>query len=145
MNNLTKWATLLFFATFSGVASAEELLLFGGRGHDVFLGCVNCNEFNSESICNEFGAGSEFKSDSIFNEFGNFGSEFSSASPWNQFSSSDDVPVLVNRQGSFYGYFTINEFRSDGVEFSRDLKEMYEVADGDLGVVQNLLCRALQR
>lgn len=127
----------------SSTANAQELLLFGGNGHDVFLGCLNCNEYNSESICNEFGAGSAFKSDSIFNEFGPFGSEFSSSSPWNQFSISNDVPVLVDRQGGFYGYFTINEFRSDAVDFASNLAEMHDIADGNLEIVQKLLCRAI--
>ena len=127
----------------SSTANAQELLLFGGNGHDVFLGCLNCNEYNSESICNEFGAGSAFKSDSIFNEFGPFGSEFSSSSPWNQFSISNDVPVLVDRHGGFYGYFTINEFRSDAVDFASNLAEMHDIADGNLEIVQKLLCRAI--
>lgn len=124
-------------------AWSQELLIFGGSGHDEFLGCFNCNEFDSDSICNEFGAGNEFKSDSIFNEFGTFGNEFASSSPWNQFSSSNDVPVLVDRQGNFYGYFTINEFRSDAVGFAGDLAEIYEIADGDLEVVRKILCNAL--
>lgn len=136
-------SAVAFFVVLSSAANAQELLLFGGNGHDVFLGCFNCNEFNSESICNEFGSGSAFKGDSIFNEFGQFGSEFSSSSPWNEFSSSNDVPVLVDRQGGFYGYFTINEFRSDAVYFASNLAEMHDIADGDLEMVQRLLCRAI--
>ena len=143
MNKHIFRSAVAFFVVLSSTANAQELLLFGGTGHDVFLGCFNCNEYSSESICNEFGAGSAFKSDSIFNEFGQFGSEFSSSSPWNEFSSSNDVPVLVDRQGGFYGYFTINEFRSDAVDFTSNLAEMHDIADGDLEVVQKLLCRAI--
>lgn len=131
------------FAVSSSMGNAQELLIFGGSGHDIFLGCFNCSEFSSDSICNEFGAGSSYKSNGIFNEFGQFGSEFSSASPWNEFSSSNDVPVLVDRQGGFYGYFTINEFRSDAVDFAGNLADMHEIADGDLELVQKLLCNAL--
>lgn len=132
--------TMFLIAVSISTANAQELLLFGGRGHDVFLGCLNCNEFNSDSICNEFGAGNSFNSDSIFNEFGGFGSEFSSSSPWNEFSSSNDLPVLVDRNGKFYGYFTINEFRTDAVSFVSDLAKIYKMANGDLEEVQDILC-----
>lgn len=128
---------------FAGNANAQELLIFGGLNHERFLGCFNCNEFSPESICNEFGAGNEFKSDSIFNEFSTFGNEFSSSSPWNEFSSSKQVPVLVDRQGNFYGYFTINEIRSDAVPFAGDLAKIYDMADGNLKVFRNILCKAL--
>ncbi|MTH57876.1 hypothetical protein [Paracoccus litorisediminis] len=126
---------------FAAQAEGQEFLIFGGDDHDVFLGCLNCNAFASDAICNEFGAGSEFKSESIFNEFGKFGSEFSSSSPWNEFTSSDSVPVVVDREGNFYGYLTINTFRSNAVSFSKNLAKIYDVSDGDLGVVRNLLCQ----
>ena len=42
---------LLFFA-FSTNANAE-LLLFGGYGHDNFLGCYDCSKYDSDSICNK--------------------------------------------------------------------------------------------
>ena len=122
------------------VCSAQELLLFGGDKHDEFLGCLNCDEFSKDSLCNEFGAGNEF-SGGIFNEFSNFGNEFSSDSPWNEFSTSNSVPVLVDRDGNFYGYFTINTFRSDAVSFAGDLEDMFKIAKGDLEIVRTLLCR----
>ncbi len=136
-------ATFFCISMSASALHAQDLLLFGGRGHDVFLGCFNCNEFSSESICNEFGAGNSFNSNSIFNEFGAFGNEFASASPWNEFSTSDDVPVLVDRNGNFYGYFTINEFRSDGVGFASDLAEIFERSGGDLETVKTILCNTL--
>lgn len=134
---------VIFAINFSGTAYAEDLLVFGDSNHDVFLGCLNCNKFSTESVCNEFGAGNQFRTESIFNGFSKYGSPFSSLSPWNEFSSSNDVPVLVDRQGNFYGYFTINKFRSDSVNFSGDLADMYEIADGKMEIVQKLLCNAL--
>lgn len=120
------------------------MMLFGGPGHDTYLGCLDCSEFTSDSICNEFGThGSSFSSSSIFNEFGPFGSEFRSSSPWNQFSSSDDVPVLVDEDGGFYGYFTINVFRSKAVGFASDLKTLHEAVNGDLDQVRKGICAAL--
>ena len=84
-----------------------ELLLYGGNDSSIFLGCLNCNRFSSESICNRFGEyGSRFSSNSIWNRFGEYGSRFSSYSPWNKFAS--DPPAIVDRQGNFYGYFSSN-------------------------------------
>jgi hypothetical protein len=133
-------SAIVALMTSTSVVSAQELFLFGGRNHDQFLGCLNCSEFSSESICNRSGAGSKYSGESIFNQFGNFGSEFSMDSPWNKFSTSETVPVLVDRTGTFYGYFTINIFRSDAVDFSRDLARFFDLANGDLEVVQNLMC-----
>jgi hypothetical protein len=35
-------------------SGAQEILIFGGEGHREFLGCLNCNEFATNSIWNEF-------------------------------------------------------------------------------------------
>ncbi|MFQ5890866.1 MAG: hypothetical protein ACE5JR_12570 [Gemmatimonadota bacterium] len=121
-----------------------ELLIFGGPGHDQFLGCLVCNELSSESICNGFGPyGNEFSSRGMFNEFAGFGNEFSSSSPWNEFSNSTSVPVVVDRDGNFYGYFTINDTRPDAVEFATELRKIYESVDGDLEKVRVILCKSL--
>lgn len=121
-----------------------ELLIFGGSGHDQFLGCLACNEFSSKSICNDFGPyGNEFSTQGMWNGFSGFGNEFSSSSPWNEFSTSNSVPVVVDESGNFYGYFTINDMRSDAVSFSGTLAKMYQYADGDLEKVRKMLCNSL--
>ncbi len=75
-----------------------------------YLGKLTSNEFDNDSILNEFGPyGSEFSPKSIFNEFGNYGSDFSSKSPFNEFNSS---PPKIYINGQFYGYLTVNEFVS---------------------------------
>jgi hypothetical protein len=135
--------TFVWMAMSASLVHSQELLLFGGSRHEEFLGCFNCSEFSSDSICNEFGMGNSFRSESIFNEFGTFGNEFSSSSPWNDYSSSDDIPVLVDRNGNFYGYFTINEYRGDAVEFATSLSEIYQMAGGDLDQVQTILCNGI--
>ena len=92
-------------------AQAAEFLLVGDSDHSTFLGCLNCSRFDSGSVCNRFGdAGSRFSSTSIWNPFGNYGSRFSPTSPWNKFAS--DPPVIVDRQGNFYGYFTASRLHS---------------------------------
>jgi hypothetical protein len=73
-----------------------------------YLGKVSSNQFESESICNEFGTyGSEFASKSVRNEFGTYGSPFASQSAYNEFTST---PPRIIYQGGVVGYLTKNEF-----------------------------------
>lgn len=75
---------------------------------DNFLGKLTSNEFDIDSLLNEFGPyGSEFSPKSVFNEFGNYGSEFSALSPFNEFSST---PPKIFVNGQLYGYLTESEF-----------------------------------
>lgn len=61
---------------------AQTLLIYGGSDHDVFLGKLNADCYDSESIWNEYGTyGSKYSSKSIWNEYGTYGSEYSSYSP----------------------------------------------------------------
>ena len=106
---------------------AQTLLIYGGSDHDVFLGKLNADCYDSESIWNEYGTygskyssksiwneygtyGSKYSSKSIWNEYGTYGSEYSSYSPWNEYASTP--PVVVDSRGNFHGYLTANEFIS---------------------------------
>ncbi|MCS7173981.1 MAG: hypothetical protein N0A24_11550 [Armatimonadetes bacterium] len=122
-------------------AQTPELLLFGGRDHRVFLGCLNCGRFDPDSVCNRFGEyGSRFSSRSIWNRFGDYGSRFSPYSPWNRLALYP--PVIVDRQGNFYGYFTSNRFHPNRTTirffliFLDNVDEVYE----DLERARNLFC-----
>lgn len=86
-----------------------ELLLFGGRGHKVFLGCLNCGEYDAGSVFNQYGThGSAYSGDSIFNSYGDYGSPYSDYSACNVYAS--DPPVIVDRQGAAYGRLTLNPY-----------------------------------
>jgi len=75
-----------------------------------YLGKLTSNEFDHDSLLNEFGPyGSEFSTTSVFNEFSDYGSEFSTLSPFNEFSTT---PPKIYVNGLFYGYLTENEFVS---------------------------------
>ena len=126
------------------ISLAQDLLIFGGSGHDDFLGCLKCNVYSSESVCNEYGTyGNEYGTGNLWNEYSTpYGNEYSISSPWNEYSSSNSVPVLVDRNGGFYGYFTINEYRSDAVDFASEMKRVYEANDGDLEKVRENICEA---
>ena len=120
----------------------REFLLFGGPGHDEFLGCLGCSSFDSDSVCNRYGKGNRYASNSIFNAFGTYGNRFNTSSPWNRYSTNKSVPVLVDRSGNFYGYLTINTYRSDAVGFAGGLQSLFEHADGDLEIIRKALCEA---
>jgi hypothetical protein len=101
--------------------------IYGGRDHDVYLGCLNCDKFNSSSIWNAYGTyGSRYNTNSIWNAYGTYGSKYNSYSPWNSYSN--DSPVIVDKEGNFYGYFTLNKYRPKRANF--DLVEiLYENYD----------------
>ena len=73
-----------------------------------YLGKLTLNDFDTDSLLNEFGPyGNEFSPNSIFNQFGTYGSEFASQSPFNEFSYS---PPKIFINGKFYANLTVNEF-----------------------------------
>jgi hypothetical protein len=131
---------LLALATSSALAQPPALLLFGDANHKTFLGCLNCSQFDSGSICNQTGQnGSEFSGYSIWNRLSNFGNALSSYSPWNQFSSSG--PIIVDKDGHFYGQLTANRFAVDRTQIQRLNQLTDMVADGtELEVVRNRFC-----
>lgn len=97
--------------TVSVVAQAQsqiKIMLFGGKSHDVYLGCLNCSDVTSDSVHNDIGQyGSDISPKSIFNNIGRYGSDISSESPCNDIAS--DPPVVVDQSGRFYGYLTLND------------------------------------
>lgn len=95
---------------------ASSIASHGGNNNDVYLGCLNCDSYQANSIWNEYGTyGSSYNTNSIWNEYGTYGSEYNNFSPWNSYSSSP--PVVVDKDGNFYGHFTINEYTSKRADF----------------------------
>jgi hypothetical protein len=89
--------------------TSTDLLVFGGDGHKTFLGCFNCSEYDASSLFNKYGEyGSAYSSTSIFNKYSDFGSKFSVYSACNAYAS--DPPVVVDRNGTFYGRLTLNAY-----------------------------------
>lgn len=121
-------------------AATVHLLLFGGPSERTYLGCLTCNKFDLESVCNQFGNyGSPFNNSSIWNEFGTYGSQFNSYSPWNQFSFGG--PAIYGTDLLFYGYFTVNRFRVDrtAVSFAVLTLDFYS-STGSLSRTRAFLC-----
>lgn len=81
-----------------------EAVIFATDGQ--FLGVVNDNPFDLDSIANSSGTyGSPFNSLSIWNEFGTYGSDFGLLSPFNDFSTT---PPQIFENGAFVAHLTTN-------------------------------------
>jgi len=90
---------------------AVKHFLYGGLNNSVYLGCLNCNSFETESVCNSYGTyGSSYAVNSIWNEYGTYGSTYNSYSPWNSYSSNG--PIIIGSDLLVYGYFTANSYRT---------------------------------
>lgn len=122
------------------IPQALQLLLYGGADGVTYLGCLTCNQFHLESVCNQFGTyGSQFAANSIWNQFGTYGSQFSSYSPWNQFSSSG--PAIYGTDTLFYGYFTVNRFRSQRTQIQVAVATLERwLQTGNLANTRAFLC-----
>lgn len=90
----------------------KALLLFGGKDHKMFLGCLNCSLVDDSSVCNIVGKyGSIAEDKSIWDIAGDYGSIVSEYSPWN--IVADSPSIIVDKEGNSYGYFTVNVAHSD--------------------------------
>lgn len=76
-------------------------------GDGTFLGKLNPDSFDKDSVFNRFGSyGNKFSQLSIFNRFSNYGGQFSSLSPFNNFTST---PPKIYVKGKFVAYLTVNQ------------------------------------
>ena len=92
-----------------------------------FLGNVNNNQYDPDSISNPYGKyGSEYSSESINNPYGTYGSQYSDKSPNNQYSDgaklySNDGKYLGNVNGNQYDpNSTSNPYGKYGSEYSNE-------------------------
>lgn len=94
-------------------ALAVDLLVYGGRGHREFLGCLNCSDYSSDSVWNEYSRYGFLNDFGVWNPFGDYASPFSSYSMCNEYAT--DPPVIVDKDGNFYGRLSINPYISGNV------------------------------
>jgi len=81
------------------------------------LGKLNPDEYDQESIFNEYGTfGSEYSPMSIFNEYSSYGGQYSHLSPFNEYSS---IPPKIIINGQFTAYLTVNTYLSPRVDPNR--------------------------
>ena len=67
---------LISLILFANISTASPIIVDPNTGK--YLGNLNDNEFDPDSVSNDFGRyGNEFYPDSINNDFGKYGNEFS--------------------------------------------------------------------
>lgn len=92
------------------------LYIYGGNNEEDYLGKLNANKYDSESIWNEYGKyGNKYNTKCIWNAYGTYGSEYRSYSPFNDYASFP--PVLRDIKGNFYGYFTSNKYKTNRANY----------------------------
>lgn len=85
----------------------NEFLLYSNDGR-TYLGKLNSNSYDTESVCNQNGTyGSKYSSYSIWNQYGTYGSEYSSDSAFNPYATK---PPIIISNGKVIGYLTVNNF-----------------------------------
>jgi hypothetical protein len=93
-------------SSFSPPAPAK-FMIFGGQSHRIYLGCLNCEAIERDSIYNGAGVyGSRVLPESIWNRVGEYGSRVSPYSVCNPVAT--EPPVIVDDQGNDYGRLTLN-------------------------------------
>lgn len=103
--------TILFFSYISIVSATDAILIYGWKNKDVFLGCINCSKNDDSSIWNKYGTyGSKYNDKSIWNKYWSYWDKYSDTSPYNKYASYP--PVLVDYDGWFYGYLTVNTYNN---------------------------------
>jgi hypothetical protein len=113
---------------------AQTLHLYGGTDQKEYLGCLNCDNFDKNSIWNKFSDyGNVFSSKSIWNAYGNYGSTYGPYSPWNAYASYP--PAIVDQDGNFFGFLTLNSYLADRseLELAVILCKHHEEIKSDVG------------
>ena len=103
---------LLLLAMNTANAADTKIMIFGGKGHDVYLGCLNCPESASDSIFNssgKFGRCSGIYDDNLFcrgiyKEYGGKGLYKDQSACG---SNASDPPVIVDENGGYYGRLSL--------------------------------------
>ncbi|WP_300687235.1 hypothetical protein [Chryseobacterium sp.] len=112
--NIKKVFTIVSFLVCC-LFQAQTLHLYGGADQNQYLGCLNCDTFDKNSVWNKYSDyGNAFSSKSIWNSYGNYGSSYSTYSPWSSYASYP--PAIVDQDGNFYGYLTLNTYKSERSE-----------------------------
>ena len=126
---------LLFVILVSqSVTVSARLLIFSD---DVFIGCLDCVQTISDSVCNYDGPYGRLNSPkSIWNRGGEFGSLDSPKSPW---SGSTRGPTMMDENGTIFGWFQINP--EGGYTQSKKLNDLYRSMQGDLGRIRDTFCK----
>ncbi len=105
-----------------GGGSTTPLLLYADNQDRTFLGCLNCNKYDSASVFNKYGEhGSNYSNTSVRNQYSEFGSRYSDVSACNPYASKP--PFIFDDDGDYYGRFTMNRY-ADGAADSDYIRRL---------------------
>jgi hypothetical protein len=108
---MARWCLLAILFTLPAWAQSPRLYSHDGK---TFLGNLNANRFDPDSIANPFGRyGSPTSPDSIHNRFGRYGNPASPVSATNPYART--APRIVAPDGTFLGNYSANRFAPDSV------------------------------
>jgi hypothetical protein len=127
---------LLLFAILvsQSVPVSARLLIFS---NDVFIGCLDCVQTISDSVCNYDGPYGRLNSrKSIWNPAGEYGNPDSPKSPW---SGSTGGPTMMDENGTVFGWFQINPV--GGYTQSKKLNDLFRSMQGDLRRIRDTFCK----
>ena len=100
-------SSFVFFIAFLFVSSAYS---------QSYLGNLNSNRYDPNSLSNPYGAGSVYKKDGLNNPYGQYGSPYSNKSSNNKFAT--EPPKLYDGKGNFRGNLSTNPFDPDSINNS---------------------------
>lgn len=131
----TRFNLLLFvFLLSQSIPVHGRLLIFSD---DVFIGCLDCVQTIPDSVCNFDGPYGRLDSrKSIWNKAGEYGSPDSPKSPW---SGSTRGPMMMDENGTIFGWFQINP--EGGYTQSKKLNDLYRSMKGDLSRIREIFCK----
>jgi hypothetical protein len=86
----------------------EESFIVAADG--TFLGKLNPNPYDNETIFNQYGPyGSRYSQTCIFNPYSPYGGQYSNLSPFNQYAND---PPKVFLRGEFHAFLTVNPYKT---------------------------------
>ena len=133
---------VLLMTAMPSPAQRTEMVIYGGPGHETYLGCLTCIRFDPDSVCRSGGRyGSPLSPESIWNSGGRYGGQFSPSSPWNRFAKHP--PVVFDKAGNRYGRFWVNTPQRFRPDIRALLEHMSDPNDFDDALVEarNRFCQ----
>ena len=90
---------LLILAITTTVLPANAQIIYSGRDHNP-IGIISKSQDQRDSICNEYGAGSEYRIDGIYNRLGTNGSDSGNYGAYNPYAKAP--PYIVSGKTVYF-------------------------------------------
>jgi hypothetical protein len=107
-----------------GATIQQQFLIYAGPLHREYLGCLNCDQFDTNSVWDGYAAmgwGNAFADASHFARY---------RSPHDRYSACDafaaDPPILIDRSLNHYGVLNVSTTRSDSICGPHGVKSICE-------------------